>query len=126
MLKLRCLSLLILLSAQARYANAQTYSCQPATANAAVVLRNYVVRLTGGDPSLSQTRQLYQLPAASSSSVQVVTQSKTCKTAAAAYHLAVRGRRHLQFPVTSSCLRLVQHDMWCSTPRNSRVSTRSR
>jgi hypothetical protein len=69
---------------------AQTYACQPATSNAATVLRNYVLQLTS-DANYSQERQLYQLPIATSSNVQVVTQSKICKGAALAYHASVRG-----------------------------------
>jgi hypothetical protein len=70
---------------------AQTFSCAPDTGVDATNLREYVVRLTGGDPSLDAIRQRYSLPVASASQVQVVTQAKTCKTAAQAYHTAVRG-----------------------------------
>jgi hypothetical protein len=83
-------AVLVLLAFLTGDAVAQTYTCQPATSNAATVLRNYVVRLTG-DPGYAQRRQLYQLPTATRSNVQVVTQSKTCKDAAQAYHAAVRG-----------------------------------
>ena len=83
-------AVLVLLALLADDAASQTYTCQPATANAATVLRNYVIRLTG-DPGYAQRRQLYQLPTATSSNVQVVTRSKTCKDAAQAYHAAVRG-----------------------------------
>src|SRR5438876_7262727 len=78
-------AVLFLLALAAGDAAAQIYTCQPATSNAATVLRNYVVRLTG-NPGYAQRRQLYQLPTATSSNVQIVTQSKTCKDAAQAYH----------------------------------------
>jgi hypothetical protein len=71
---------------------AQTYSCRPATETTDVVnLKDYVVRLAGGDGSLDSTRQIYRLPVASAPEVQVVTQVKTCKDAAHAHHTAVRG-----------------------------------
>src|SRR5207249_1438111 len=83
-------AVLILMGLLGGDAAAQTYSCQPAISNAATVLRDYVIRLTG-DPGYTQRRQLYRLPTVTSSNVQVVTQSKTCKDAAQAYHAAVRG-----------------------------------
>jgi hypothetical protein len=85
-----CLVLAALTAAAVQSMVGQTYSCRPATANATTVLRDYVIRLTG-DPTLAQQRALCQLPVASSSNVQVVTQTKTCKDAAQAYHTAVRG-----------------------------------
>ena len=90
--KPQCIALSVLLVVMlTRPAFGQTYSCLPDTATDAVNLRDYVVRLTGGDPALNSTRLVYQLPLASQSQVQLVTTSKTCKDAAQAYHLAVRG-----------------------------------
>lgn len=78
----------VLATVHASKAAAQTYSRQPATANETVLLRDYVARLTS-DPALGAKRVQYQLP--TNSTVQVVMQSKTCKDAAQAYHVAVRG-----------------------------------
>lgn len=69
----------------------QTYSCAPIAGTDALNLRDYVVRLTGGDPSLTSTRLEYQLPLTSPSQVKTVGQSNTCSEAAQAYHLATRG-----------------------------------
>jgi len=73
-----------------RVAAAQSFSCVPTSASQSIRLRDYVVGLTGGDATLSKKRHLYHLPQVSSSSVSVVTQSKTCADAAKAYHSAVR------------------------------------
>jgi hypothetical protein len=70
---------------------AQTYTCQPATGSHALALKDYVVRLTGGDPSLADTRDSYKLPATSASKVTVITTKSTCQAAAQAYHRATRG-----------------------------------
>lgn len=90
--KLRLWSLALGLGALVtREATAQSFSCVPASASQSIRLRDYVVSLTGGDPSLAEKRQLYHLPQISSSSISVVTQTKTCSDAAKAYHAAVRG-----------------------------------
>ena len=72
-------------------ATAQTYACVAATDPESIDLRDYVVRLTGGDPALLQTRQTYQLPTASGSQIQIVKTKSTCQQAARAYHNVVRG-----------------------------------
>lgn len=69
----------------------QTYSCVPDTSVHAVNLRNYAIDLAGSDASLDSTRQSYQLPLVSPTQVKTISHLNTCKTAAQAYHLAVRG-----------------------------------
>lgn len=72
-------------------ATAQTYTCQPIDSPSSIALKDYAVRLTGGDPSLAQTRQLYQLPVTQASKVTIVKTSSVCQQAAQAYNKAVRG-----------------------------------
>lgn len=66
-------------------------NCAASNAPATVGLQDYVVRLTGGDPTLLKKRQGYQLPAATLSQVQVVKTKSVCQQAAQAYNKAVRG-----------------------------------
>ena len=85
---------LVLLSACSsgiRTATAQTSSCAASNAPATVGLQDYVVRLTGGDPTLAKKRQGYQLPAATASQVQLIKTKSICQQAAQAYNKAVRG-----------------------------------
>ena len=70
---------------------AQTYTCQPTNSPSSVALKDYAVRLTGGDPSLAETRQVYQLPTANASQVTIVKTTRTCQQAALAYNKALRG-----------------------------------
>jgi hypothetical protein len=72
-------------------AEAQTYACAAETSEPVVSLREYAVRLTGGDPSLDKKRQAYQLPKATSSQIRVVKTKSVCRQAAQAYNKAVRG-----------------------------------
>jgi hypothetical protein len=83
--------LLLLATVGARPVAGQAYSCAADTTTDATNLRDYVVRLTGGDPSLDQTRRVYELPLTSASQVKTETLPKICTAAARAYHLAVRG-----------------------------------
>ena len=89
---LNCLALLIVTGCSfATIGTAQTFSCQPTNSADAVALKDYVVRLTSGDPALVQKRQAYQLPAVAASKVSVVKTSSVCQQAAQAYNRAVRG-----------------------------------
>ena len=72
-------------------ATAQTYTCQPTNSPSSVALKDYAVRLTGGDPSLAETRQVHQLPTTQASQVTIVKTNSTCQQAAQAYNKAVRG-----------------------------------
>ncbi len=70
--------------------SAQTYTCLPDTAEAADVLRDYVVRLvTGTDSETVAIRNRYGLPVVAASKVAVVNTASTCKKAGDAYHAAV-------------------------------------
>jgi hypothetical protein len=96
-IKSQCLGFVVLiLAAFTSPVVGQTYSCAADTATATVNLRDYVLRLTGSDPSLDSTRMAYHLPLASANQVRVATQANTCKSAAQAYHAAVRGRSEPQ------------------------------
>ena len=72
-------------------ADAQAFSCQAATSPHTVALKDYVTRLTGGDPALVAKRGAYRLPAATPSQIQVIKTKATCRQAAQAYNKAVRG-----------------------------------
>jgi hypothetical protein len=74
-----------------RPATAQTYTCQPTNSPSSVALKDYAVRLTGGDPSLEETRQLHQLPTIQASKVTIIKTNSICQQAAQAYNKAVRG-----------------------------------
>jgi hypothetical protein len=93
MRRLNLLALLLLpaCSLAVHAAEAQTYACAASTSESAVALKDYAVRLTGGDPSLDKKRQSYQLPIVASSQVQVVKTKSLCQQAAQAYNKAVRG-----------------------------------
>lgn len=70
--------------------SAQAYTCLPDTAEAAELLRNYVVDLvTGTDSATIATRERSELPAVSASKVTVVTTTSVCNAAGDAYHTAV-------------------------------------
>jgi hypothetical protein len=84
------LLLILLATAGVRPLSGQAYSCAADTTTDATNLRDYVVRLTGGDPSLDRTRRMYQLPLTSPSQVKIQTLPKTCKAAARAYHRCPR------------------------------------
>lgn len=91
---MRRLNLLLLLSAcslAVRAAEAQTYACAASNSEPALGLKDYALRLTGGDPSLDKKRQSYQLPTVPSSQVQIVKTKSVCQQAAQAYNKAVRG-----------------------------------
>ena len=89
--RLRGLLLLGAGAAGIQDASAQTFTCASATDPDAVALRDYAVRLTGGDPSLARKGRAYQLPVTPPSQIQVVTTKSVCRRAAQAYHKAVRG-----------------------------------
>ncbi len=73
-------------------AAAQTYACEPSSSAHAAALKAYITRLvTSSDAATVSKRQLYQLPVASASVVQIVTTKSVCRQAAEAYHAAVRG-----------------------------------
>jgi hypothetical protein len=67
---------------------AQSYSCVAAKAPAVLALQDYALRLSGGDPEVAGK---YNMPRVASSDVEVVTDGRTCRRAARAYHTAVRG-----------------------------------
>jgi hypothetical protein len=90
-LKLVPLLLLSACSLAAHPAEAQTYACAASSSESAVGLKDYTLRLTGGDPSLDKKRQAYLLPQVRSSQVQIVNTKKICQQAAEAYNRAVRG-----------------------------------
>ena len=73
--------------------SAQTYTCASATSDDAVSIRDYMVRLVTAttDTSLVTTRTTYHLPALDSSKVSIVTNAKTCGSAAIAYNKAIHG-----------------------------------
>jgi hypothetical protein len=73
--------------------SAQTYTCASATSDYTIALRDYVIRLVTAttDTSLVAMRTTYHLPAVDSSKVSVVTNAKTCASAAIAYNKAIHG-----------------------------------
>ena len=90
----RILVLLMLsLLASGTSLSAQTYTCAPATSDDAVNVRDYMIRLVTAttDTSLVETRTAYRLPALDSSKVSIVTNAKTCGSAAVAYNKAIHG-----------------------------------
>jgi hypothetical protein len=69
---------------------AQTYNCVSATNEHSTALRDDVISLvTGTDSRVVNKRNTYQLLAASTAQVSIVTLKNTCKNAALAYHAAV-------------------------------------
>jgi hypothetical protein len=87
-------------------ATAQTFTCQPTNSPSSVALKDYAVRLTGGDPSLAQTRQVYQLPTAQAAKVTIVKTASTCQQAAQAYNKAVRGASAPQISRSVSVIKI--------------------
>jgi hypothetical protein len=108
MRSLRLLSLLLLpaCSLAVHAAEAQTYACAASNSESAVGLKDYALRLTGGDPSLDKKRQSYQLPKVSSSQVQVVKTKSICQQAAQAYNKAVRGNSAPQVSRTVAVIKI--------------------
>jgi len=78
-------------SVAAQAAAAQTYACAASNAPESLALKDYVVRLTGGDATLAKKRQGYLLPATVASQVQIAKTKSVCQQAAQAYNKAVRG-----------------------------------
>ncbi|HEY6220512.1 MAG TPA: hypothetical protein VIV65_10675 [Gemmatimonadaceae bacterium] len=69
----------------------QTYTCLPASDSLTINLLGYVVGLVTSTDSTSVAHRVrYGLPTTTASKVTVVTAAKTCTTAAAKYHSAVR------------------------------------
>lgn len=70
---------------------AQTYTCYSPTSDHTVGLHAEVVSLvTGSDALVIAKRDTLRLLPASASQVSIVTQTNKCKSAAQAYHAAVR------------------------------------
>lgn len=58
---------------------AQTYTCAAPNSSEALALKDYALRLTGGDTTLARTRQGYQLPSVPASQVQP-SRARRCST----------------------------------------------
>lgn len=68
-------------------ASAQSYDCIADTSDETLGLRDDVVSwVTGSDPRVAEKRDALQLLPATASQVSVVTEKKTCREAALAYH----------------------------------------